>query len=94
MTSVRALIQLRPSVDVVYEMVTRTFGQMIRRKIEERKSREDAWPLITKELLTKLDTGPLPELFNAIYFSFYQKSVLNQYGYAASSHTKASKSGL
>ena len=69
--------------------LTKAFGRMIRRKFEERKTSEDTWPLT--ELLSKLDSGPLPELYNAIYFSIYERRKINQYGYAETSDVKASK---
>ena len=71
--------------------LTKAFGKMIRRKLEELKSSGETWPLTPDELLAKLDTGPLPELYNSIYFSIHERGELNQYGYAITSHTKAAK---
>ena len=64
---------------------------MIRRKFEERKISEETWLLTPDELLSKLDSGPLPELYNAIYFSIYERGKINQYGYVETSDVKASK---
>ena len=69
--------------------LTKAFGRMIQRKFEERKTSEDTWPLTPDKLLSKLDSRPLPELYNAIYFSIYERGKINQYGYAETPDVKA-----
>ena len=64
---------------------------MLRRKLLERQKDDITWPLTPEELLSRLDTGPLPEIDNAIYFSIYQSTSINQYRYATTSHIKATK---
>ena len=49
------------------------------------------WPLTPKELLSRIDTGPLPEIYNAIYFSIYEPASINQCGCVTTSHIKATK---
>ena len=44
-----------------------------------------------EELLSRIDTGPLPEIYNATYFSIYQSASTNQYGSATTSHIEATK---
>ena len=43
-----------------------------------------------EELLSRIDTGPLPEIYNATYFSIYQSASTNQYK-TTTSHIKATK---
>ena len=63
---------------------------MLRRKLKERQKNDINWPL-TPEELSRLGTGPLPEIHNAIYFSVYQSASFNQYRYATTSHINATK---
>ena len=63
---------------------------MLRRKLQERQKNDINWPL-TPEELSRLGTGPLPEIHNAIYFSIYQSASFNQYKYATTSHINATK---
>ena len=71
--------------------ITKAFGRMLRRKLNERQKSDVSWPLTPEELLSRIDTGPLPEIYNAIYFSIYESGSINQYGYASTSHIKATK---
>ena len=69
--------------------LTEAFGRMLRRKLQERQKGDITWPLTTEELLSRIDTGPLLEIYNAIYFSIYKTATINQYGYATTSYIKA-----
>ena len=71
--------------------IVKAFGRMIRRKIEEKKKDVDKWPLTPEELLSRMDEGPLPELYNAIYFCKHEYGTLNDHGYAITSANKANK---
>ena len=71
--------------------LAKSFGKMIRRKIKERDEVENKWPLTPEELLSRIDSGPLQELYNAIYFSIYEKGSINQHGYAITSNNNATK---
>ena len=68
--------------------LTKAFRKMLRKKLKERQKEDITFPLTPEELFSRLDTGPLPEIHNAIYFSI---SNLHQYGYATTSHIKATK---
>ena len=69
--------------------LTEAFERMLRRKLQERQKGDITWPLTTEQLLSRIDTGPLPEIYNSIYFSIYESASINQYGYATASHIKA-----
>ena len=71
--------------------LAKAFGRMIRRKLDERKSEDERWPLTPDELLSKLDSGPLPDLYNTIYYSIHDRRKLNEYGYIETSQTEATK---
>ena len=64
--------------------IIRSFGTLIRRKIKERlqEEKEIEWPYSPEELVRMLDKGPLPELYNAIYYTVNGNFKLNKYGYA------------
>lgn len=47
------------------------------------------WP--QKNVFSKTDTGPLPEIYHAFYFSIYESASINQYGNATTSQIKAIK---
>ena len=64
---------------------------MLRRILQKRQKDDITWPLIPEELLSRLDTRPLPEIHNAIYFSIYQSTSINQYRYTTTSYIKATK---
>eukprot|EP00794_Sanderia_malayensis_P003929 gene3929-4479_t len=65
---------------------------MIRRKLKNRESLRKKWPLTPEELMEQQDNGPLPELFNAVFFTMHDSGCKNQYGYACtSSFNKARK---
>ena len=63
----------------------------MRRKLQERQKDDITWPLTAEELPSRLDSGPLPEIHNAIYFSIYQSTSINLHRYATTSHIKATK---
>ena len=69
----------------------RAFGRMIRRKVKFRKEREEKWPMTPEELLASFDEGPLPELYNAIYYTTNDSGIINDHGYAVASSAKATK---
>ena len=71
--------------------LAKAFGCMIRRKLDERKNEAERWPLTPDELLSKLDSGPLPDLYNTIYYSVHDRGKLNEYGYIETSQTEARK---
>ena len=50
--------------------LAKAFGRMIRHKLQERETSDNAWLLTLEELLAKLDTGPLPEIYNVIHLLF------------------------
>ena len=65
---------------------------MFRRKLKQIESQEKKWPLTADELIEQLDKRPLPELFNAVYFTVHDFGSKIQYGYAStSSFNKARK---
>ena len=41
---------------------------MLRRKLKERQKEDITFPLNSGEFFSRLDTGPLTEMHNAIYF--------------------------
>ena len=64
--------------------ITKSFGKLIRRKFkitaEEKQSPE--WLYIPQAIVEMLDKGPLPEIYNTIFYTVYRKYVTNKYGYA------------
>ena len=60
--------------------LTKSSKRMLGRKLQERPKSDIAWPLTSAELFSRIDNGPLPEIYNAIYFSIYQYASINQYG--------------
>ncbi len=71
--------------------LAKSFGRMIRRKLKMKTQEKPEWPLSPEELICKLDEGPLPDLYNAIYYSMYDNMKKNEHGYAVTSRTKATK---
>ena len=59
--------------------LAKAFGRIIRRKLQERETSDNAWPLTPEELLAELDTGPLPEIYNFIFYSIYDRATINNY---------------
>ena len=49
--------------------LTKAFGRILMRKIHERQRGDITLPLTPEELLSRIDKGPLPVIYNAIYFS-------------------------
>ena len=41
----------------------------ILRKLQEKQKGDINWPVTPEKLLSRMATGPLPEIYNAIYFS-------------------------
>ena len=70
--------------------LTISFSRMIRRKVLEKESLND-WPMSPEDLIDKMDSGPLPEIYNAIYYSMHEKGTLNGYGYAVTPQNQATK---
>ena len=71
--------------------LTRAFGKMIRRKVASFDD-DIQWPLTPKKLLEVMDKGPIPELFNAIYYTMHDSGKVNEFGYAETqSHNAATK---
>ena len=68
----------------------REFGRMVRRKMKIRKEREEKWPLTPEELFASFDEGPLPVLYNVIFYTTDDSAIINKYGYAVRSLVKNS----
>ena len=68
-THVHTLLQ--HFMTVVYEILTslKHLGECFWRKVQGRQKGDITWPLNPEELLSRVDTGPLPEIYNATYFS-------------------------
>ena len=65
--------------------LARSFGKMIRRKIHKKKV-ADLLPKDSRTLEERINTGPLPELYNAIIYSLYESHPSkNSNGYASAS---------
>ena len=47
----------------------KSFGKLIRRKLEGKRKLEKKWPLTPDEMIEALDSGQSPDLDNAIYYS-------------------------
>ena len=45
-----------------------------------KKEREVNWPLTPEELLASFDEGPLPELYNAIFYTAAESAKLMSMG--------------
>ena len=73
------------------EDLSKSFGRMLRRKLQARKQNGTSLPLSPEEFLSMLDQGPLPDLYNAIYYSMCDRGKRNEYGYMITSQTKATK---
>ena len=59
--------------------LTNTSRRVLSRKLQERQKFDITWTLTSEERLSRIDSGPLPEIYNAIYSSIYQSASLNQY---------------
>ena len=71
--------------------LTRAFGKMMRRKVASFDD-DMQWPVTPKKLLEVMDKGPIPELFNAIYYTMHDSGKVNEFGYAErQSHNAAIK---
>ena len=60
--------------------LTRAFGKMIRRKVKVLDDNMHC-PLTPQQLLDLMDKGPMPDLFNAIYYSMHGSGKINNFGY-------------
>ena len=60
--------------------LTKASKRVFSRKLQERQKCDITWPLTSEERLSIIDSEPLPEIYNAIYFSIYQSASINQYG--------------
>eukprot|EP00794_Sanderia_malayensis_P016364 gene16362-18007_t len=69
----------------------RAFGRMIREKIKLKQKQRYDFPLTSEEFIKSLDEGPLPKLYNAIFYSMHDSATINEYGYAVTSRVKATK---
>ena len=78
---------------VVYEILTslKHLGECFWTKLQGRQKGDITWPLNPEELLPRVDTGPLQEIYNATYFSIKKIASINQYGYATTSHIEVTK---
>ena len=61
----------------------RAFACMIKGKIKKKKKDESQWPFTPEQLLTNINSGPLPDLYNIIYATIDPTFKINEYGYAA-----------
>ena len=50
--------------------LTKPFGRMLRRKLQERQKGDITWPLTLGEFLSRIDAGPLPRYTKQIIFQF------------------------
>eukprot|EP00794_Sanderia_malayensis_P017234 gene17234-18955_t len=60
----------------------RSVARMIRNKIELVKDEEHSWPYTPNEVVEKLDSGPIRELYNLIYATINPNFKINSQGYA------------
>ena len=60
----------------------RAFAKMVKGKNEKRRKDESQWPFTPEQLLTNLDSGPLPDLYNIIYATIDPNFKINKYGYS------------
>ena len=71
--------------------LVKSFARMIRRKTQA-TGNATKWPLTPDEMISMLDEGPVPELYNAIYYTMNERGKENAYGYAITkSNVKATK---
>eukprot|EP00795_Rhopilema_esculentum_P000574 gene574-10262_t len=61
--------------------LSKAFGRMVKRKLEARRNAPRQWPCTTEEILSQLDRGPLPEIYNAIFYTLKDYGEKNEYGY-------------
>ena len=66
------------------EDLSKSFGRMLRRN-------GTSLPLSPEDFLSMLDQGPLPDLYNVIYYSMCDRGKRNEYGYMITSQAKATK---
>ena len=71
--------------------LTKTFGKMLKIKLQERWKGDITWPLTPEELLSGIDVGTLPEIYSTIYFSIYESASISRCRHATTSHIKATK---
>ena len=65
----------------------KSFVRRIRRKLSDRNDESLEWPLSPEKLVALLHKAPLPELYNAIYYTLYDTAKKNTYGYNITSST-------
>ena len=53
--------------------LARSFGRMVRRKLQKSADHQKQWPLTPEELTEMLDRGPLQDLYNVIYYTITQQ---------------------
>ena len=51
---------------------------MVQRKMQHRQETDKKWPLSIDEFMQELDKGPLPELYNAIFYTLEDTGKKNQ----------------
>ena len=64
--------------------IIKSFGEIIWRKIKitaEKKQRSE-WPYSLQDIVEMLVKGPLPEIYNTIFFTVYGKYITYKEGYA------------
>ena len=61
--------------------LAKAFGRMVRHKLEARENAPRQWPCTTEEIMNQLDRGPLPEIYNAIFYTLKDYGEKNEYGY-------------
>ena len=59
--------------------LTKAFGGMFLEKTTEKAKGYITQAMTPEELLSRIDTVPLPMIYNATYFSIYQSASTNQY---------------
>ena len=71
----------------------RSFGALIQRRLNQLKEQTDnlderKWPYTPEEFLPLLESGPMPQLYNATYATLHPTIKINNAGYA---ETKSGK---
>ena len=61
--------------------IVKSFGRLIKPKVYERNEEAIEWPLSPEQLTQLLDKGPLPELYNVIYYTVFDGSKNTEFGY-------------
>ena len=70
----------------------KAFDRMVKRKLQARENAPTQWSCTSKEIMNQLDRGPLPEIYNVIFYTLKDYREKNEYGYnKAISRIRAAK---